>query len=118
VAQLEASGKIDQAAIQAAQVQLSYCEIRSPIDGRTGTRQIDEGNIVRANGTSGIVTINQMHPISVDFDLPAQSLAAVRAHLRAGHTAAIAMDRDDHPLAEGKLAVIDNQVSVATGTVR
>ena len=118
VAQLEASGKIDQAAIQAAQVQLSYCAIRSPIDGRTGTRQIDEGNIVRANSTSGIVTINQIHPISVDFDLPAQSLAQVRAHLRAGDTSAIAMDRDDHTLAEGKLAVIDNQVSIATGTVR
>ena len=118
VAQLEASGKIDQAAIQAAQVQLSYCQIRSPIDGRTGTRQIDEGNIVRANSTSGIVTINQIHPISVDFDLPAESLAQIRAHLHAGDTLAIALDRDDRPLAEGKLAVIDNQVNVATGTVR
>lgn len=118
VAQLEASGKIDEAAIQGARVQLSYCQIRAPIEGRTGTRQIDEGNIIRASGSSGIVTINQIHPISVDFDLPAESLAQVRARLQAGDTLAIALDRDDHPLADGKLAVIDNQVNVSTGTVR
>ena len=118
VAQFEASTKIDQAAITAAQVQLNYCQIRSPIDGRTGTRQVDEGNIVRANSTSGIVTINQIQPISVDFDLPAESLPEVRAHLAAGETTAVALDRDDHPLATGKLAVVDNQVNVATGTVR
>jgi multidrug efflux system membrane fusion protein len=118
VAQLEASGKIDQAAILAAQVQLNYCQIRSPIDGRTGTRQIDEGNIIRANSSSGIVTINQIHPISVDFDLPAEALAQVRAHMASGDTPAVALDRDDRPLAEGKLAVVDNQVNIATGTVR
>ncbi len=118
VAQLEASTKIDQAAITAAQVQLDYCKIRSPIDGRTGTRQVDEGNIVRANSTTGIVTINQIRPISVDFDLPADSLQQVRAHLAAGETTAVALDRDDHPLATGKLAVVDNQVNAATGTVR
>ena len=118
VAQFEASTKIDQAAIKAAQVQLNYCQIRSPIDGRTGTRQVDEGNIVRANSTAGIVTINQIRPISVDFDLPAESLQQVRAHLAAGETTAVALDRDDHALATGKLAVVDNQVNVATGTVR
>ncbi len=118
VSQFEASAKIDQAAITAAQVQLNYCQIRSPIDGRTGTRQVDEGNIVRANNASGIVTINQIHPISVDFDLPAETLHQVRAHLAAGETTAVAFDRDDHELAQGKLAVIDNQVNVATGTVR
>lgn len=118
VAQFEANVKIDQAAITAAQVQLNYCQIRSPIDGRTGTRQLDEGNIVRANSATGLVTINQIQPISVDFDLPAESLQQVRLHLAAGDTTAVALDRDDHVLANGKLAVIDNQVNVATGTVR
>jgi multidrug efflux system membrane fusion protein len=99
-------------------VQLSYCQIRSPIDGRTGARQVDEGNIVRANSVSGIVTINQIHPISVDFDLPAESLGRIRARLGSGEMAAVALDRNDRPLADGKLAMVDNQVNVATGTVR
>jgi membrane fusion protein, multidrug efflux system len=118
VAQLEASTKSDQAAIEAAQTQLNYCKIRSPIDGRTGTRQIDAGNIVRASSSNGIVTINQIRPISVDFDLRADSLPQIRARMKSENLAVSALDREDHPIAEGILRVIDNQVNVATGTIR
>ncbi|SEE16916.1 membrane fusion protein, multidrug efflux system [Rhizobiales bacterium GAS191] len=118
VAQLEASTTADQATIEAAQVQLNYCKIRSPITGRTGTRLIDIGNIVRAGSSSGIVMINQMHPISVAFDLPADSLPQIRDRMRAGAVSVVAQDHADRELAAGKLAVIDNQVNVATGTIR
>ena len=117
VAQLEASTKADQAAIDAAQVQLNYSRIRSPLDGRTGARLVDAGNIVRGNSTTGIVMINQIHPISVSFALPADALARVRARMKLGDVRIIAQDRNDKKLATGKLAVIDNQINVATATV-
>ncbi len=82
VAQLEASIKADQAAIDMAQVQLNYSSIRAPIDGRAGTRLVDAGNIVRATDLTGIVTINQTHPIFVDVALPADSLPRIRASLK------------------------------------
>jgi len=84
VAQLEASMKADQAAIDLAQVQLNYSQIRAPIDGRAGTRLVDAGNIVRTTDATGVVTINQVHPIFVDFALPADSLPRVRAGLKKG----------------------------------
>jgi multidrug efflux system membrane fusion protein len=118
VAQLEAGTVADQAMIEAAQVQLNYCKIRSPFAGRTGTRLIDIGNIVRAGSTSAIVMINQMHPISVEFDLPGETVSQIRDRMKAGAVSVIAQDRNDHDLAVGKLAVIDNQVNVATGTIR
>jgi multidrug efflux system membrane fusion protein len=118
VAQLEASTIADQAAIDAAQVQLSYCKIRSPIAGRVGTRLIDIGNIVRAGSTSGIVMVNQIHPISVDFDLPAESMQQIRDRMTTDTVSVVAVDRNDRELATGKVAVIDNQVNVATGTIR
>jgi multidrug efflux system membrane fusion protein len=118
VAQLEASTVADQAAIEAAQVQVNYCKIRSPIAGRVGTRLIDIGNIVRAGGTSGIVTVNQIHPISVEFDLPAESMPQIRDRMRKESVPVVATDRNDRQLATGQLAVIDNQVNVATGTIR
>src|SRR6202140_4388736 len=74
VDQLEAGIKADQALVDTAQVQLNYATIRSPIDGRVGTRLVDLGNIVRASDTTGIVTINQIHPIFVSFALPPDSL--------------------------------------------
>ena len=117
VAQLEASTKADQAAIDAAQVQLNYSRIRSPLDGRTGTRLVDAGNIVRGNSATGIVMINQIHPVSVSFALPADALSRVRASMKLGDVRIIAQDRNDKKLATGKLAVIDNQINVATATV-
>jgi multidrug efflux system membrane fusion protein len=117
VAQLEASIKADLAMINTAQIQLNYSRIRSPFDGRTGTRLVDVGNIVRASDTTGIVMINQIHPISVDFALPASTLSSIRARLKAGDVPVTAQDSNGNDLATGRLAVIDNQVNVATSTV-
>src|SRR6202163_918536 len=117
VAQTEASIKADRALVDTAQVQLKYSSIRSPIDGRAGTRLVDAGNIVRASDTTGIVTINQIHPIFVSFALPADSLPQLRAGSNNGDDMVTALDRDGRDLATGVLAVIDNQINPATGTI-
>jgi multidrug efflux system membrane fusion protein len=117
VAQLEASGKADQAMIDSAQVQLDYSRIRAPIDGRAGTRLVDAGNIVRTTDNTGIVSINQIRPIFVDFSLPADSLPRIRAKSKDGDIAVTAQDSDGRDLAVGKLSVIDNQINPATGTI-
>jgi multidrug efflux system membrane fusion protein len=117
VAQTEASIKADQALIDTAQVQLNYSIIRSPIDGRVGTRLVDAGNIVRATDSTGIVTINQIHPIFVSFALPSDSLPQLRAASKDGEVMVTALDRDARVLATGVLAVIDNQINPATGTI-
>jgi multidrug efflux system membrane fusion protein len=117
VGQLDASVKADQALIDMAQTQLDYTKIRSPIDGRAGTRLIDVGNIVRATDTTGIVIINQMNPIFVTFALSADTLPQIRAKLRSGDVKVTAQDINLNDLATGTLTVIDNQVNAATGTV-
>jgi multidrug efflux system membrane fusion protein len=98
-------------------VQLNYSSIRSPIEGRVGTRLIDAGNIVRATDLTGIVTINQIHPIFVSFALPADSLPQLRGGLKDGDIAVTALDSNGQDLATGVLAVIDNQINPATGTL-
>jgi multidrug efflux system membrane fusion protein len=116
-AQLDATVKADQALIDMARTQLDYTSIRSPIDGRAGTRQIDIGNIVRVTDTAAIVTVNQLNPIYVNFALPADSLPSVRARLKRGDVPVTAQDGNLVDLAAGTLTVIDNQVNAATGTV-
>lgn len=119
VAQLEAQINADDAAIASAQAILDYTRVLAPIDGRTGIRQVDEGNIVRSAGDTGIVTITQVQPISVLFTLPQQQLPQVSAALAAGPLQADAMDADNRTrLDGGNLQVIDNQVDQTTGTVR
>jgi membrane fusion protein, multidrug efflux system len=98
-------------------VQLDYSKIRAPIDGRAGTRLVDAGNIVRTTDNTGIVTINQIQPIFVDFSLPADSLAQIRAKSKEGNIEVRAQDSDGRNLAAGKLTVIDNQINPATGTI-
>jgi membrane fusion protein, multidrug efflux system len=117
VAQLDASVKSDQATIDSAQVQLNYSHIRAPIDGRAGTRLVDAGNIVRAADTTGVVTINQVHPIFVVFSLPADSLPQIRARLKNGDVNVTAHDSNGRDLAAGKLSVIDNAINATTGTI-
>jgi len=117
LAQLDAVVAADQAAIDMARTQLDYAKIHSPIDGRAGTRLIDIGNMIRAADTTGIVTINQLNPIYVNFALPADSLPPVRARLKDGNVPVIAQDSNLLDLATGTLTVIDNQVNAATGTV-
>jgi multidrug efflux system membrane fusion protein len=117
VAQLDASVKADQAAIDSTQVQLNYSHIRAPIDGRAGTRLVDAGNIVRAADLTGVVTINQVHPIFVVFSMSADSLPQIRAKLKNGDVDVTAQDSNGRDLATGKLAVIDNAINATTGTI-
>ena len=112
--------KSDQAAVDNARLQLSYTTITAPIAGRLGLRRVDAGNLVNANDPSGVVVITQTQPIAVMFTLPENDLPAVREPMLAGNTLAVdAYDRADmNRLAEGKLLSIDNQIDIATGTVK
>jgi membrane fusion protein, multidrug efflux system len=120
IAQLDATVKADQAAMESAKVNLDYTTIRSPIDGRTGIRQMDAGNIVHANDATGLVVLTQLHPISVVFTLPEQVFPKLRRFQDpAKPFAVLAVSRDDtNVLGEGVLAVIDNQIDPTTGTIK
>jgi multidrug efflux system membrane fusion protein len=118
VDQLNAQIKQDDASIANARAVLAYTTILSPIDGRTGIRLVDEGNLVRASD-AGIVVINEIHPINVLFTLPQQQLGQVNKAKAAGTVTVEALDADGKsPLDRGTLQVVDNQVDQATGTVR
>jgi membrane fusion protein, multidrug efflux system len=118
--QFQAAVQADQAAIEAARTQLDYTQIKSPIDGRTGVRLVDVGNIVHAADQTGIVVITQLKPISVVFTLPEQNLPAIFNQGGAnGGLHVSALDRGNTTaLDEGSLAVVDNEIDQATGTVR
>jgi membrane fusion protein, multidrug efflux system len=119
VDQLTAQVQVDQAVIDNARTQLDYTRITSPIDGRTGVRLIDPGNIVRAAGTAGIVVVTQVQPISVVFTLPEEDLGTVGGALALGPVQVTTLSRDgDAMLDEGTLALIDNQIDQTTGTAR
>jgi multidrug efflux system membrane fusion protein len=121
VAQYEAQTRQDQAQIDAARTNLDYTTIKSPIDGRTGVRQVDEGNIVHAADTTGLVVITQLQPIFVVFTLPQQSLSAVAKAMTAGQAKVIATVQGAGPAAildTGVLTVLDNQVDPTTGTIK
>jgi membrane fusion protein, multidrug efflux system len=119
VAQLEAQIRGDQAAIYSAKTQLDYTTITSPITGRTGIRLVDQGNIVHATDATGLVVVTQLQPISVIFTLPESELTAVLSALKMGPVRIFAISRDDNrQLSEGTLAVLDNQISQTTGTMR
>ncbi len=118
VAQLEAQIRQDQAQIDSAETQLSYTTITAPISGRTGIKQVDVGNIIRAGDTNGLVVINTMNPIDVIFTLPQQQLARVRAAMHDGMPEVQALGAEARVLDTGRLSVLDNQVDPATGTVR
>lgn len=119
VAQFTAQVKADRAAIEAAKIQLAYASIVAPFDGRTGLRLVDEGNIVRASDTGGIVVLAQLQPIAVMFTVPQAQLPEVIAALATGPLDAIALADDDKTqLERGTVGLIDNRVDPATGTVR
>ena len=123
VAQDEALVKQDQAQIDNAQTQLSYTTITSPIDGRTGIRQVDAGNIVHASDTVGLVVITQLQPISVVFTLPQQTLAQVTHAMGHGAAKVLAYAQGATGgrtglLDTGTLTVLDNQVDPTTGTIK
>jgi multidrug efflux system membrane fusion protein len=119
IAQLTAQLKGDEAAIDNARTQLDYTTIRSPIDGRLGIRQVDPGNIVRASGTTGMVVVTQLEPISIIFTLPEESFEQLSGALAHGTVTATALSRDDREeLDHGTVELIDNQIDQATGTIR
>jgi multidrug efflux system membrane fusion protein len=119
VKQDEAQVRLDQAAIDNAAANLSYTKIRAPLSGRTGIRQVDEGNIVHASDATGIVIITQLRPISVFFSLPQQQLGRVNAAFAKGPLTVEALGPDNKTVVDrGKLVVVDNQVDQTTGTVK
>ncbi|WP_167391987.1 efflux RND transporter periplasmic adaptor subunit [Mesorhizobium sophorae] len=118
VAQFEATGKVDQAAVDIAQIQLHFTQIRSPLDGRAGIHTVDAGAIIRASDTGGIVRINQLHPIAVDFSLPSDALPRIQAVMKVGNAPVVAHDNGGQQLATGRLSVVDNQINGATATIR
>jgi multidrug efflux system membrane fusion protein len=119
VAQLEAQVQSDQAAIDNARTMLSYTKITAPIDGRTGLRLIDEGNLVQAGDTTGIVVITQLKPISVLFNLPQQQFPQVSKASAQGPVAVEAAAADGRTIVDrGTLSVFDNQMDQTTGTIR
>jgi membrane fusion protein, multidrug efflux system len=119
VAQFEALVKSDQAAIDNAKAILSYTKITAPIDGRTGIRLVDEGNIVRASDATGLVTITQIRPITALFSLPQQQLGQINKAFAQRALTVEAMGADNRTVIDrGVLQVIDNQVDQTTGTVR
>lgn len=119
VAQYEAAVQGDQAAIDNAQVQLGYTTIIAPIAGRTGVRLVDQGNIVRATDTTGLVVITQVKPISVIFAMPQDRLDELVAAMTRGPVSVLAFKRDGTTLlGTGKVDLIDNQIDASTGTLR
>ena len=120
VLQDQGTVKNDQGTVNYDQTQLSYCHITAPIDGRVGLRLMDPGNVVQANGSTVLVVITQVAPITVIFTVSEDSLAQVQARMRKMHTLPVeAMDRTQPTkLATGKLFAIDNQIDTTTGTVK
>jgi multidrug efflux system membrane fusion protein len=119
VSQLEALVKLDQAAIENVRAILQYTTIAAPIDGRTGIRQVDEGNIVRGSDPNGIVVITQLRPISILFTLPQQQLSDVARAMAKGPPAVEAFGPDNRTVIDrGTLLVVDNQVDQTTGTIK
>ena len=117
VAQADAAIKGDDAAIAAAELNLGFCEIRAPFDGRVGLRLTDPGNLIHATDAQGIITLAQVHPIAVVFTLPQDSLPAIMDAMRGGKLPARADDRGT-PLGDGSLLTPDNTIDPTTGTIR
>ncbi len=120
VNQLKGAIKSNQAAIDAAELQLSYTQIKAPISGRLGLRAVDPGNLIQANSAEGLVTITQSSPIAVVFTIPETQLQQVRSAFRAGAALTVeAWDRAEQlQLSSGTLTTLDNQIDIATGTLK
>jgi membrane fusion protein, multidrug efflux system len=118
VDQTTAQIKGDQAAIDNARTNLDYTSIKAPISGRMGFRLVDPGNIVHAADTTGIVTIAQLQPIAVQFTEPEEQLQSIARAYEAGEVPVEALTSDGtRTLSQGRLAIMDNSVSQATGTI-
>ncbi len=119
VDQLTAQLQVDQAVIDNARTQLEYTRITSPINGRTGIRLIDPGNIVHGANATGIVVVTQVQPISVIFTLPEEDLSVIGAALAAGAVKVTTLSRDGNTeLDQGTLSLVDNEIDQTTGTAK
>jgi membrane fusion protein, multidrug efflux system len=119
VAQLQATVKADEAIIESARVNLSYTRLTAPIDGVTGIRQIDEGNIIHPTDANGLVYLTQIQPISLIFTLPETTFVEIQQQMAKGPIKVFAYSQDDKTrLDEGELLLIDNQINQTTGTIR
>jgi membrane fusion protein, multidrug efflux system len=120
VAQDQGTVELDRAAVKSAEVNLNYCRILSPLDGRVGIRQVDQGNYVTPGDTNGIVVITQLKPMSVLFTVPEDNLQAIAKRLQAGATlSATALDRSGvSKIADGTLQTFDSQIDPTTGTIK
>jgi multidrug efflux system membrane fusion protein len=114
---LAATVRADQAAVERARIDLDYCSVRSPLDGRTGALLADQGNVVKIN-EAALVVINQIRPIYVSFSVPEQFLAEVKKYQAAGPlTVEAVIPQDEGPPERAELTFIDNQVDRTTGTI-
>jgi len=117
--QLQAMVKSDEAVIESAQVNLAYTRLIAPIDGVTGIRQIDQGNVIHPTDAAGLVTLTQIQPISLIFTLPETTLTSIQQEMAKGPVKVMAYSQDDKTkLDEGTLLLIDNQIIQTTGTIR
>ncbi len=120
VLQNQGTVKTDEGNVEYASVQLSYCHIVSPINGRVGLRLVDPGNLVTANSSTALVVVTQMQPITVIFTLAEDDLDQVLEQMRHGKQLSVAAWNRDRSakLADGKLTTVDNQIDTTTGTVK
>jgi multidrug efflux system membrane fusion protein len=120
VNQYQGTVKLDAGALAAAKVNVDYSRITAPTDGRVGLRPVDPGNIVQANGTTALLTITQLQPITVIFAMAEDYIYDVDTQMRGGRALQVeALDRDNQTkLAQGTVITLDNQIDTTTGTVR
>jgi membrane fusion protein, multidrug efflux system len=119
LAQLQAMVKSDEGVIEQAQTNLSYTKLTAPIDGVSGIRQVDMGNIIHPTDPNGLVDVTQIQPISLIFSLPQTDFVEIQQEMARGPLAVLAYSQDDKTkLDEGKLDLIDNQIVQTTGTIR
>jgi multidrug efflux system membrane fusion protein len=120
VAQDQGTVEADKASVKSAEVNLAYCRIVSPLDGRVGLRQVDQGNYVTPGDANGIVVITQLEPISVLFTVPEDNLQAIAKRLQSGAVLpAAALDRTGAgKIADGSLQTFDSQIDPTTGTIK
>jgi multidrug efflux system membrane fusion protein len=119
IAQLQATVKSDEALIENANVNLGYTRLTAPIDGVTGIRQVDVGNIIHPTDPAGLVDVTQVQPISVIFTLPEQNFTEIQQQMAKGPLSVLAYSQDEKTqLDQGKLVLIDNQIVQTTGTIR
>ncbi len=114
---MEGAVRADQAAVENARIQLSYCSIYSPLEGRTGSLMVDQGNVVKASEVS-LVVIHQIKPVYVNFSVPERFLAEIKTRMAAGNLKVVAeIPGDARGLLQGVLTFVDNAVDTTTGTI-